>query len=242
MSENKSSEYHIGNAIYTEFVKSGLSSGQLAEGLNCTKNEVYNMFKSSTIDVNQLVKVSKALNHNFLFDIAIIVEGKTNSLDNMKTIDTLSESMVTIPDERFKETNINDYLLILDEYLSTNHQQPLLIITDKSDVADDLLYKKATELYGNRDYKMMTNPHHIEATPYMVPVFSKIEESLCYKDIDIQIGEVVAVKRTSDKHVVFILNIQNCKDTLYDEANLVYDLWHNMAHVVFFVNKDSDVL
>ena len=76
----------------------------------------------------------------------------------------------------------------------------------------------------------------------MVPVFSKIEESLCYKDIDIQIGEVVAVKRTSDKHVVFILNIQNCKDTLYDEANLVYDLWHNMAHVVFFVNKDSDVL
>ena len=92
MSENKSSEYHIGNAIYTEFVKSGLSSGQLAEGLNCTKNEVYNMFKSSTIDVNQLVKVSKALNHNFLFDIAIIVEGKTNSLDNMKTIDTLSDA------------------------------------------------------------------------------------------------------------------------------------------------------
>lgn len=242
MSENKSSIYHIGNAIYTEFIKSGLSSGQLAEELDCTKNEVYNMFKSSTTDVNQLVKVAKVLNHNFLFDIAIIVENKANSLDNKETIDATRESMVTNPDKHFKETNINDYLLVLDEYLSTNHQQPLLVITDKSDTADDLLYKKATELYGNRGYKMMTNPHHIYTTPYMVPVFSKIDESLCHKDVDIQIGEVVRVKRTSDKHVVFILNIQKSKDTLYDEANLLYDLWHDMAHVVFFVNKGSDVL
>lgn len=54
------------------------------------------------------------------------------------------------------------YSTILDEYLVTDHKQPLIVITNVNDAADDLLYKKAFELYGNRGYKMMTNTCNID--------------------------------------------------------------------------------
>lgn len=233
MSENKSSKYHIGNAIYTEFVKSGLSSGQLAEELNCTANDVYNMFKSSKIDISRMIAVSKALKHNFLFDIAVMVEDGTYALSSSE--DKLSEeSMVTLSNEQLRVVNIDEYSSILDEYLVTEHKHPLIVITDVNDTADDFLYKKATEIYGNRGYKMMTDTHNINLKPYMVPVFTEIEESLCHKDLDTQIGEVVATKRTSNRHIVFIMNIQNkSSNALEEDANLIYDLWHHTAHVVF---------
>lgn len=233
MSDNKSNKYHIGNAIYTEFVKSGLSSGQLAEELNCTANDVYNMFKSSTMDISRMIAVSKALKHNFLFDIAVMVEDGTYAISSSE--DHVSEeSMVTLSDEQLRVVNIDEYLSILNEYLVTEHKHPLIVITDVNDTADDILYKKATEIYGNRGYKMMTDTRNINLKPYMVPLFTEIDESLCHKDLDTQIGEVVAAKRTSNRHIVFILNLQNkSSDALEEGASLIFDLWHHTAHVVF---------
>lgn len=233
MSENKSSKYHIGNTIYTEFVKSGLSSGWLAEELKCTKNEVYNMFKSSTMDISRMIAVSKALKHNFLFDVAVMVEDGTHAMYSSE--DKLSEEyMVTLSNEQLRVVNIDEYSSILDEYLVTEHKHPLIVITDVNDTADDLLYKKAFELYGNRGYKMMTNTCNIDLKPYIVPVFTEIDESLCHKDLDTQIGEVCAAKSASDKHIVFILNMQNKNnETLLEDANQIYELWHHTAHIVF---------
>lgn len=57
MNENKSNKYHVGKAIYAKFIKSGLSSKEFAEELNCTNNEVYNIFKSSAINIERLIEV-----------------------------------------------------------------------------------------------------------------------------------------------------------------------------------------
>ena len=81
---------------------------------------------------------------------------------------------------------------------------------------------------------MMTNTCNIDLKPYIVPVFTEIDESLCHKDLDTQIGEVIAAKRASDKHIVFILNMQDKNnETLLEDANQIYELWHHTAHVVF---------
>ena len=61
---------HIGQLIKSVFDESGLSVAEFARRINCGRPNVYSIFERSTIDVKQLVAVCKALNHNFLNDIA----------------------------------------------------------------------------------------------------------------------------------------------------------------------------
>lgn len=200
--------------------------------LNYSTNEIYNLFKSQYLGIKRLIEVSKALDHNFLFDIALMVEEE--SYEEETTFNLSPEDMLTLSSNQLNEVGIEEYSSILDEYLVTDHRQPLIVITDINDAADDLLYKKAFELYGNRGYKMMTDTYNIDLKPYIVPVFTEIDENLCHKDLDTQIGEVCAAKRTSDKHIVFILNMQNKNnDALLEDANQIYELWHHTAHIVF---------
>ena len=65
---------HIGQLIKSVFDASGLSVAEFARRINCGRPNVYSIFERSTIDVKQLVAVCKALNHNFLNDIAIHCE------------------------------------------------------------------------------------------------------------------------------------------------------------------------
>lgn len=62
---------HIGQLIKSVFDASGLSVAEFARRINCGRPNVYSIFERNTIDVKQLVAVCKALNHNFLNDIAI---------------------------------------------------------------------------------------------------------------------------------------------------------------------------
>ena len=62
---------HIGKLIKSVFDESGLSVAEFARRINCGRPNVYSIFERSTIDVMQLITICKALNHNFLNDIAI---------------------------------------------------------------------------------------------------------------------------------------------------------------------------
>lgn len=59
----------IGQLIDDEVRRQGLSVQDFAEKIYCTRQNAYDLFKRSTIDVAQLQLISKALNHNFLIDI-----------------------------------------------------------------------------------------------------------------------------------------------------------------------------
>lgn len=62
-------EFHMGNLIKAVFDKSGMSVAELARRIHCDRTNVYKIFARPTIDVELLVKVSKALQHNFFVDV-----------------------------------------------------------------------------------------------------------------------------------------------------------------------------
>lgn len=61
-------DVHIGEMIHQELVKQGRTVNWFAKGIYCEKSNVYKMFKRKSIDLDQLIKVSQVLNHNFLRD------------------------------------------------------------------------------------------------------------------------------------------------------------------------------
>ena len=64
----KMKDIHVGESIRNELRKQGRTVNWLAEQIYCEKSNVYKMFKRKSIDLAQLIKVSNALDHNFLKD------------------------------------------------------------------------------------------------------------------------------------------------------------------------------
>lgn len=60
---------HIGHLIKSVFDESGMTVAEFARRIHCARPNVYSIFERYDIGVEQLVKVSIALNHNFLEDI-----------------------------------------------------------------------------------------------------------------------------------------------------------------------------
>lgn len=60
---------HIGHLIKSVFDESGMTVVEFARRIHCARPNVYSIFERYDIGVEQLVKVSIALNHNFLEDI-----------------------------------------------------------------------------------------------------------------------------------------------------------------------------
>lgn len=60
---------HIGQFIKTVFDKSGLTVAEFARRIHCARPNVYSIFERYDIGVDQLIRISIALNHNFFDDI-----------------------------------------------------------------------------------------------------------------------------------------------------------------------------
>lgn len=60
----------LGELIEKEVRKQGLTITGFAREINCERNNVYDIFKRTSIDVELLGRISKALNHNFFKDVA----------------------------------------------------------------------------------------------------------------------------------------------------------------------------
>lgn len=63
------SKLHIGHMVKSVFDKSGLSVAEFARRIHCERTNVYAIFERNDIGVEQLMKISVALNHNFFDDI-----------------------------------------------------------------------------------------------------------------------------------------------------------------------------
>lgn len=60
---------HIGHMVKSVFDKSGLSVAEFARRIHCERTNVYKIFNRQSVDVETLVKISEALEHNFLADV-----------------------------------------------------------------------------------------------------------------------------------------------------------------------------
>ncbi|QTO26236.1 MULTISPECIES: helix-turn-helix transcriptional regulator [unclassified Bacteroides] len=59
----------IGILIQKKLEESGMSKKELAKRINCSRGRIYNILGSSTIDLDTLFAVSKALKYDFFSDI-----------------------------------------------------------------------------------------------------------------------------------------------------------------------------
>lgn len=62
---------HIGKMIKAVFDESGLSVAELARRIYTVRSNVYFIFERPSIDMEQLLDLCDALNHNFLDDIQL---------------------------------------------------------------------------------------------------------------------------------------------------------------------------
>lgn len=60
---------HIGHLIKSVFDESGMTVAEFARRIHTARPNVYSIFERYDIGVEQLVKISVALNHNFLDDV-----------------------------------------------------------------------------------------------------------------------------------------------------------------------------
>ncbi len=59
---------HIGRLIKSELIRQGRSITWLSTQINCTRENLYKVFRRSWIYTDLLFEISKALNHDFFKD------------------------------------------------------------------------------------------------------------------------------------------------------------------------------
>jgi hypothetical protein len=59
-------ELHIGATVKSVLTKQGRKASWLAKQLPCERTYIYRIFKKETLPVQQLYKISKILDYNFL--------------------------------------------------------------------------------------------------------------------------------------------------------------------------------
>ena len=62
-------KFHIGQKIKSVFEKQEMTVSEFARLIHCERTNVYTIFHRSSIDVELLVRISKALNYNFFEDV-----------------------------------------------------------------------------------------------------------------------------------------------------------------------------
>jgi len=62
-------DIHIGSIIRSKVEESSLSIAEFAERINRTRPTVYDIFNRKSIDTDLLIKISEALDYNFLQEV-----------------------------------------------------------------------------------------------------------------------------------------------------------------------------
>lgn len=61
-------DVHVGEMIQAELRMQGRTVNWLASQIYCEKSNIYKLFRRKSIDLEQLMKISEVLGHNFLRD------------------------------------------------------------------------------------------------------------------------------------------------------------------------------
>jgi plasmid maintenance system antidote protein VapI len=61
-------DLHIGHMIQAEMERQGRSASWLVRAIFCERSNVYKLFNRESISVDQLIRISEILDHDFLQD------------------------------------------------------------------------------------------------------------------------------------------------------------------------------
>lgn len=115
-------DIRIGDLIKMEVQRQGLSVKDFADKINCKRNNVYDIYKRSHIDITLLKRISKILNRNFFAELA----------ENMDLADEKEES----EEEKYNRDAVNKFLDIVPQYLKDTGRLAAIIL-DKWDEDSD---------------------------------------------------------------------------------------------------------
>ncbi|MDR2409463.1 MAG: helix-turn-helix domain-containing protein [Bacteroidales bacterium] len=73
---------HIGNIIKQKLAESSMTIKEFADKINCDRTTVYDIFKRKSVDVERLIKISQALNFDFINEIYLKQPAKICSHTN----------------------------------------------------------------------------------------------------------------------------------------------------------------
>ena len=61
-------DIHIGRLIQHELDRQGRSASWLAKSIYCERSNIYKLFQRESIGIDQLMRISEAMEHDFLKD------------------------------------------------------------------------------------------------------------------------------------------------------------------------------
>jgi plasmid maintenance system antidote protein VapI len=59
-------DIHLGSLVKRKMKERGISINEFAEAIHCDRTNVYNIFKRKSMDIHLIVRISNALNYDFL--------------------------------------------------------------------------------------------------------------------------------------------------------------------------------
>ena len=62
-------EFHVGKMIQEELKRQGRSASWLAKSIYCERSNIYKLFSRESIGVDQLIRISEVMDHDFLKDL-----------------------------------------------------------------------------------------------------------------------------------------------------------------------------
>lgn len=108
----------IGELIKLEVLKQGIPIKRFAEMIYCQRNNVYNLFGRSKIDIILLKRISEVLNHNFFQDLA----------DDLSLIDEVGDAE--------KDKAIAQFYNVVPKILTKMGKSRTIILGDLPDDVD----------------------------------------------------------------------------------------------------------
>ena len=94
---------HIGSIIKQKVEDSSLTVKEFANRINCERTTVYHIFRQKSIDIEKLMKISEALNYDFITEVYLKRNGKptqpAKTIFIAVAIDTNSLQQLTLPDD-----------------------------------------------------------------------------------------------------------------------------------------------
>lgn len=110
---------HIGEIIKQKVQEQNMSIAYFANKICCDRTTVYDIFKRSSIDINRLLRISEALEYNFIEEVYLPKKSKNKPIPYEEPIFYLA---IPINQEKLEKMDLPEGVLLLKRQLfQENH-------------------------------------------------------------------------------------------------------------------------
>lgn len=219
--EDKKEKKEIGPIIKEEVERQGLSIEEFAKRIHVSRANVYGIFKRPDMSTDLLIRISKALQRNFVDEVAKDVRSQLGQLPERSEMANSKLASLVHPLRNEQEwaffsemefTKDRDGLkALLKEYFESNHRIPLLILeTGYTFGAREVVKQVASEVFPNSGSSQCPKPLNVSLVKTMpAKVFFDYIDQNTFDSIeacDERLNEICRVQGDVNKKFVCIIH------------------------------------